>query len=367
MPVDLQPQIVNDGAAFHPLYLADDHRARTRFWFRSRQVRRTASRIEARLGRHGREDVGGKHSDYILAPYSAGCRQFPAHLTGQNRLYYAGAGGAMCCSATRRIRRMTGVQSARGIFYGLATLSRITKKAGVATKTRDDQHADHGSEDNAGNICFGFVVTGANPVGGCRERHCAHRRQRRGAHGCQWLRPPQAIPTSPKSRQNCAPAVSRDQSTIYIAVSTGSAGYLLGLDSTTLGKTKMSKARLIDPSFRARTHTYPTTPPPRQSLGPTTASITACWKLSIPAPQRSWLAAAFQFQLLDEDQDTRALSAGTIPRPSFPLPMPCQGLYVGQSSYLLMSKYNNYYGVGTGNGHNEIAILDPHASQADDL
>lgn len=34
--------------------------------------------------------------------------------------------------------------------------------------------------------------------------------------------------------------------------------------------------------------------------------------------------------------------------------------YHGSSRYLLVSKYNNYYGVGPhGNGHNEMAVLDP--------
>ncbi len=30
-----------------------------------------------------------------------------------------------------------------------------------------------------------------------------------------------------------------------------------------------------------------------------------------------------------------------------------------------MTKYNNYYGAGSGNGHNEIAIIDPDATQKD--
>jgi len=30
-----------------------------------------------------------------------------------------------------------------------------------------------------------------------------------------------------------------------------------------------------------------------------------------------------------------------------------------------MSKYNNYYGCGSGDGHNKIAILDPKAQQKD--
>ncbi len=39
--------------------------------------------------------------------------------------------------------------------------------------------------------------------------------------------------------------------------------------------------------------------------------------------------------------------------------------YHGASTYLLMSKYNNYAGIGTGNGVNRIAILDPKATQTD--
>lgn len=41
--------------------------------------------------------------------------------------------------------------------------------------------------------------------------------------------------------------------------------------------------------------------------------------------------------------------------------------YTGHSSYLLLSKYNNYYGAGPGgDGENEIALLDPHAAAPDE-
>ncbi len=39
--------------------------------------------------------------------------------------------------------------------------------------------------------------------------------------------------------------------------------------------------------------------------------------------------------------------------------------YAGTSPYLLMTKYNNYYGAGDGNGHNEIAIISPDETQKD--
>src|SRR5262249_9604940 len=37
--------------------------------------------------------------------------------------------------------------------------------------------------------------------------------------------------------------------------------------------------------------------------------------------------------------------------------------YAGSSPYLLMTKYNNYAGAGSGDGHNRIAILDPNATE----
>jgi len=39
--------------------------------------------------------------------------------------------------------------------------------------------------------------------------------------------------------------------------------------------------------------------------------------------------------------------------------------YVGGSSYLLLTKYNNYAGTPSGDGRNRVAVLDPNAVQAD--
>jgi len=39
--------------------------------------------------------------------------------------------------------------------------------------------------------------------------------------------------------------------------------------------------------------------------------------------------------------------------------------YTGSSSYLLATKYNNYIGIGSGDGKNRMAVLDPHAGQTD--
>jgi hypothetical protein len=41
--------------------------------------------------------------------------------------------------------------------------------------------------------------------------------------------------------------------------------------------------------------------------------------------------------------------------------------YAGTSRYLVMTKYNNYADIGTGNGENKIAILDPNATETDPI
>ena len=41
--------------------------------------------------------------------------------------------------------------------------------------------------------------------------------------------------------------------------------------------------------------------------------------------------------------------------------------YTGTSPYLLMTKYNNYANLGTGDGRNKVGVLDPHASQIDPI
>ena len=65
---------------------------------------------------------------------------------------------------------------------------------------------------------------------------------------------------------------------------------------------------------------------------------------------------------------TRAKTPGSFGWDNTVSVMPARAVpsYHGTSPYLLVSKYNNYLGIGPhGNGHNQVAVLDPRASQKD--
>src|SRR5262249_24812538 len=86
--------------------------------------------------------------------------------------------------------------------------------------------------DAAGDLYFGFLATGANPPLGL---HSGLARIDAGGSGT-WIAAASAAsdPAISEVVMNCAPALSLDGKTLYIAVSTGQkgSGYLLALDST---------------------------------------------------------------------------------------------------------------------------------------
>jgi hypothetical protein len=162
---------------------------------------------------------------------------------------------------------------------------------------------------------------------------------------------------------NSAPALSAGQQTVYVAVSNPNLGqlgegYLLALNSSTLA-TK-SKVFLLDPQSGAPAGISDNgTASP--AVGPDGDVYFGV--LEDPFPNhndRGWL---LHFDSTLAVTKTPG-SFGWDDTPSI-VPTSMVPSYAGTSSYLIMSKYNNYAGIGTGDGHNKIAILDPNATQPD--
>ncbi|MGD0192284.1 MAG: hypothetical protein ABSD74_16215 [Rhizomicrobium sp.] len=304
-------------------------------------------RVEARNGTTGKL-IWQKNSSWIVPPHDW-TPSFPAHLTAQNNLVYAGAGGTVEMRPNPDSK--TG-KAATLAFYGLS-LYKANKQAFNSTVMVDTPI----TADSAGNLYFGFVVTGSNPA------NVTSGLARISSNGTgTWISAGNAAndATMTEVAMNCAPAISLDQSTVYVGVSNGSSGYLVGLDSTTLQP--KYRAALTDPSSGD-----PAWIDDDSSASPTVGPDGDVYYgvLENPFPNhddRGWL--------LHYDATLTTLktpgSFGWDDTVSV-VPASIVSSYTGSSAYLLMSKYNNYYDAGPyGDGHNKIAVLDPDATQKDE-
>jgi hypothetical protein len=307
-------------------------------------------RFEARSGVNGGL-IWSAGSDYVL-PAHNWIPSYSLALTTANRLYAPGAGGKLLMKDDADAAGGT-LQSL--VFYGTNAYN-ASPAAFDATVFINTPI----TVDAIGNLFFGFIVTGANPAG------LASGIARIGANGAgTWVSAAAAAadPGAAKVAMNSAPALSPDLATLYVAVNNGSAattqnGYLLALDSGTLAL--KGRALLIDPGAGtlARVSDDGTASP---TVGPDGDVFFGVLESAFGGHNgRGWLlhfdatlATTFVPGGFGWDDTASIVAAALVPS------------YGGNSSYLLMTKYNNYAGVGAGDGLNRVAVIDPHASQTD--
>ena len=238
----------------------------------------------------------------------------------------------------------------RTAFYGIANynLSPATYNAAVKINTPI-------TSDSFGNLYFGFQVTGATPM------NLVSGLARISNTGVgTWISAAAAANDANVVQipHNCAPALSNDGSVVYFGARySWSAGYLVGLNSTTLAP--LYKVRLKDPQTTNDAQIYDdgTSCP---AVGPDGEVYYGVLEDGLGSNHfRGWMLH-FNSTL------TQTLTPGAFGWDCTPAFVPKSAVppYSGTSSYLLVQKYNNYAGVG-GNGENKVAVLDPHASQPD--
>jgi hypothetical protein len=217
------------------------------------------------------------------------------------------------------------------------------------------------SIDVNGNIYFGFIVLGPTPI------NLQSGLARIAPNGTgTWVSAAAASgdPLITQAAISCAPALSLDSSLLYVAVDNGSLvnnfGYLLALNSTTLAQ--VGRVRLTDPSSGMDAWLFDGT-----SATPTVGPDGDVYfgVLENPFPNHNNRGWMLHFSS-DLSQTKIPGSFGWDDTPSI-VPASMVPSYTGTSSYLLMTKYNNYADVGTGDGHNRIAILDPNATENDPI
>jgi hypothetical protein len=285
-------------------------------------------------------------TDYTLPPHDWTPSYGPA-LTPANRLYFAGAGGTVYyINSPDATGASTSGQLA---FYGIGNYSHAAYDSTVFIDTPL-------TVDRAGNLYFGFVVTGPNPL----NLQSGIARIDPNGNGT-WVAAGTAAGGNGITQvaQNCAPALSNDGSLVYIAVSSGSqgSGYLVALNSTTLAP--VSRVALNDPGSGMPAYLFDiSTASP--TVGPDGDVYFGVIEDPFPSNHdRGWLlhfsgdlATLKTPGAFGWDDTASVVPASTVPS------------YHGSSTYLLMTKYNNYAGLG-GDGVNRIAILDPNDQEVD--
>lgn len=303
-------------------------------------------RVEARLGATGGL-IWQQATDYLL-PASGWLPSCNLALAANNRLYMPAAGGRLLV----REQADSNAGSSRFLaFYGdnsVYTANAAVLDAQVAINTPL-------TVDSAGNVFFGFIA-GPNPIGlvGGIVRVAPD-----GSAIWRGVASLAGDNTITKPAMNCGPALSLDEGTLYVGVNgSTSNAYLLALDSTTLD----FKARqlLLDPrtGAPARLNDFSSASP---TVGPDGDVYYGVVNSTVADHNgRGWL---LHFDATLATVKTPG-SFGWDDTPSI-VPKSMLPGYGGPSDYLLLCKYNNYYGAGSGDGLNRMAILDPQATQAD--
>jgi len=301
-------------------------------------------------------------SNYIL-PASGWTPSYQPALTPANTLYYAGAGGTVYSIADPD-------SSSPGTPGQIAFFGNSNYQADESAYNSSVFIDTPITSDSSGDIYFGYRVTGSTPLGSALASSGIARIT---AGGVATYTPVSSLTSNSSltsTVMNGAPAISADGTKLYVAlsnvnVSTGNSaiaanGDLVELNAATLQP--LASVALTDPK----------TGNPAYLPDDGTASVTIgpdgdVYYGVLEDPfnsnnDRGWLLH-FSANLGVEktpgafgwDDTDSIVPASMVPS------------YHGSSTYLLMAKYNNYYAHGSGNGVNQIAILDPNATMTDPI
>ena len=247
-------------------------------------------------------------SDYALPPLNGGWTpSYNPALTPTGGLYYPGAGGTVFLRQSADSPAST---TQRIAFFGNSNYN--ANPAGYNQNVFINTPI---TGDSAGNIYFGFRVTGPSPLGAGVSGGIA----RIAANGtATWTSASAADPTNSSVSSpvmNCAPAISPDGRTLYIALNNGAAplsatGDLVALNAATLAP--MAAVHLIDPHSG-----NPAWLPDIGTASPTVASNGEVYFGVLENPlfannDRGWL---LHFSANLPASERRALLGGTIPPP----------------------------------------------------
>ncbi len=349
-PVDLQPQYSGKSLLIH--YGTPLVTRRNTVVIPVKTGATDGFQVEAR-----RADTGAllwtQATDYTL-PVHGWVPSLGATLTRRERLIIPGAGGTIY---RRVLPDRAGARTTQRAFYGIQHY-----QADPSTFNDTVQISTPITADRQEVVYFGFVASDGAPLG--LQSGVARITAGRGS---AWTAASTAAgdDSIKKVAYNCAPALSTDQTRLYVAVTDAAgpglgSGYLLALDSRTLAP--LARVRLKDVAHPDQDALLPDDGTASPTVGPDGDVYFGVIENPPGANHlRGWL---LHFDAtLSETKTPGAFgwddTASIVPTSAVPS-------YTGSSPYLLMTKYNNY-AEGGGDGVNKFAILDPNASMTDPI
>jgi len=267
-----------------------------------------------------------------------------------------GAGGTIYVQSSPNTAGGTTTQLA---FYGMANYM-----ANPAAYAAAIQICTPISSDGQGDLYFGYLSSGAALPG--YPNGIPSGLARISSTGVGTFVSAAAMcgdSSMQKVAYNCAAAFSSDGTIVYVAVNNGNSGYLCALNSTTLAK--QSSIFLLDPRSTANSQlaafvTDDSSASP--TVGPDGDVYYGVLENNLGSNNyRGWLLH------FSGDLGTTKLpgqfgwddTASVVPASAVPS-------YSGPSSYLLLTKDNNYAG-NNGDGVNKLALMDPNSTSVDTL
>jgi len=216
------------------------------------------------------------------------------------------------------------------------------------------------TSDASGNLYFGYLSTGAALPG--YPAGIPSGLARISASGAGSFVSAASLSNNAgydKIAFNCAPAVTADGSTVYVAVNSSyaSSGFLCS--ATTANMTAVSRVLLIDPNNGGQALV--------DDDGTSTPTIGPDGDVYYGALESNLGSNHYRGWMLHFDSTltiTKTPGAFGWDDTASIVPASAVASYRGQSSYLILTKYNNYAN-GGGNGQNKVAILDPNATERD--
>lgn len=166
---------------------------------------------------------------------------------------------------------------------------------------------------------------------------------------------------------NCAPAISLNGAVVYAGVSdipvntpnNYGSGYLCALNSTTLAR--VASVELDDPRAGTGEAEVTNLSSASPTVGPDGDVYLGVLEANVPSNNnRGWM-----LHYSADLATTKLPGAFGWDATASVVPAAAVSSYTGTSTYLLLTKYNNYAGRGTGDGVNRMAVVDPNTSMTD--